>query len=84
MRLAENHSIAFCVHSAQLYLEDFKWQFVGAEGIVGTYRPRAHKVSPPMLRRLARERDLGFAYTPDVLGFAYTPKQTEKQVDTAL
>lgn len=59
-------------------LGDFKWQFVGAEGIVGTYKPRVPEVSPSMPRTVASKRDL-----PDVLGFAYTAKQNEKQVDTA-
>lgn len=66
-------------NSAKVYLGDFKWQFVGAEGIVGTNRPRAQRVTASMLRKVASKRDL-----PDVLGFAYTPKQNEEQVDTAM
>jgi hypothetical protein len=57
--LAENHNTAFCVYNnAKLHLGDIKRQFVGAEGIVGTYRPRDHKVSPSMLRKVASKRDL--------------------------
>lgn len=43
--LAENHCADFCVHNnAKVFLVNFKWQFVGAKGIVGTNRPRVHRV----------------------------------------
>lgn len=70
--LAENHYVAFCVCSnAKVFLGDFKWKFVGAEGIVDTNRPKASSVSLSMLTN--SRRDL-----PNVLGLVYMPKQNAK------
>lgn len=57
--LAENHHTAFCVHNnANVFLVDFKWQFIGAEGIVGTNRPRVHRVHPSVLTKVDSRKDL--------------------------